>query len=173
MRTFLFIVLACCFTNMAAQIKFTPDTVRQIDISELKEVVKTEEREERPFVSTENFPEFIGGKEAFQKFVGKNLKYKKEYRSDTLVTEVIVRFVVEKTGVISKPKILKGDGTIFAKNILTLVDKMPKWIPGKQCGLAVPVYYSIWFGYDIKESKVMMQYPIYYDVLTDKWEVLD
>ena len=49
MRAFLFMVSVFCFTNMAAQIKFTPDTVREIDIRELKEVVMVEKEEEKPF----------------------------------------------------------------------------------------------------------------------------
>ncbi|MFV0536714.1 MAG: energy transducer TonB [Dysgonomonas sp.] len=173
MRTTLFIVLVFCFTNMAAQIKFTPDTVRSIDISELKEVVKVEEREEMPFVSTEQKPEFVGGKEAFQKFVDKNLKYKKEYRSDTLVTEVIVRFVVEKTGVISNSKILKGDGTTLAKNVLRVVDKMPKWISGARGGMLVRFYYTVRFWYDIKSQNVIIQCPILFHTSTGDWEILD
>lgn len=174
MRTTLFIVLVFYFTNITAQIKFTPDTARSISLSELLEhKVKVEsEKEEKPFVSKEQMPEFVGGRDAFQKFVDKSLKYKKKYRSDTLVTEVIVRFVVEKTGVISNSKILKGEGTTFAKNVLKVVDKMPNWVPGKPSGLPVPVYYTIRFWYDIKESKVMMQYPIYYDVPTGELKVL-
>ena len=175
MRTTLFIVLVFCFANMTAQIKFTPDTVRGITLSELMEHKATieSENEEKPFISKEQMPEFIGGKEAFQKFVDKNLKYKKEYRADTLVTEAIVRFVVKKDGSIADPKILKGEGTTFAKNVLKAVGKMPKWKPGKPGGLAMPVYYTVRFWYDGKKSKVMMQYPVYYNASTGELKVLD
>ncbi len=173
MRAFLFMVSVFCFTNMAAQIKFTPDTVREIDISELKEVVIVEKEEEKPFVPKEEKPEFIGGKDAFQKFIDKNLKCKKEYRADTLVTEAIVRFVVKKDGSIADPKILKGEGTTFAKNVLKAVGKMPKWKPGKPGGLAMPVYYTVRFWYDGKKSKVMMQYPVYYNASTGELKVRD
>lgn len=173
MRTLLFIMSVFCFTNMAAQIKFTPDTIREIDISELKEVVIVEKEEGKPFISTEQMPEFIGGKDAFRKFIDKNLKYKKEYRADTLVTEVIVRFIVEKTGMISNSKILKGEGTTFAKNVLEAVDKMSNWIPGRRGGMFVRFYYTVRFWYDIKKLKIGMQHPVYYNASTGELEVLD
>jgi protein TonB len=159
MRTLLFIASVFCFANMASQIKFTPDTVREIDIRELKEIKEKAEREEKPFVSTEQLPEFAGGKEAFQKFVDENLKYNPQYKNNTSVPNVVIRFVVKKDGCIANPQVRKGDDASFASTVLELIDKMPKWIPGKQCGVTVPVYYTVRFWYSPSKSKIIVQYP--------------
>lgn len=116
----------------------------------------------KPFVTTENFPEFPGGKEALKKFIDRNLKYKAEYRSDTLVTDIIVRFVVSKTGTITDPKILKGENTDFAKAVIKAINIMPEWKAGRQCGLHVPVYYSILIQYDTKKKSINLTHPYYY-----------
>ncbi|MDH6311044.1 TonB family protein [Dysgonomonas sp. PFB1-18] len=171
MRTFLIILSLTCSVSILSQIKeFTPVEKREIGIKELERLALEEKKlapeerkyEEKPFVSIEIFPEFVEGKEALQKFMGKNLKYKSEYRNDTLVTEIIIRFIVHKTGEILEPKILKGEDTTFAKAALAAVNKMPKWKPGKQCGVSVSVYYTILFRYDTKNSKVVLQHPYFY-----------
>ncbi len=169
MRTFLIILSLACSVSILSQIKeFTPTEKREIDIKELERLALEEKKlvpeerkyEEKPFVLTGIFPEFIGGKEALQKFMDKNLKYK--YKNDTLVTETVIRFIVHKTGEILEPKILKGENATFAKAALSAVNKMPKWKPGKQGGIAVSVYYTILFRYDTKKSKAILQHPYFY-----------
>lgn len=56
-----------------------------------------------------------------------------------------VRFIVNEDGSISDPAILKIDPNLnyLSKDILKMVEKMPKWIPGENDGQKVKVYYTI------------------------------
>lgn len=161
MKHLLFYFLLICSIYTPAQIQFKPDTTRSITLSELFEhKVKNDSiRKEKPFVTKEIIPEFKGGKEELQKFVEQNLKYKKEYSQDTLVTEVIIRFVVEKTGEINHLKIMKGEETSFAKNAAKTISMMPKWYPGRPGGMPQAVYATILFRYNYQSSRIEIVYP--------------
>jgi len=62
-------------------------------------------------------------------------------------TVVVVRFYVDKQGNIKAPEILKDIGGGFGEEVLRVVETMnhlpEKWIPGRQHGKAVKVYFNL------------------------------
>jgi protein TonB len=56
---------------------------------------------------------------------------------------VVLRFIVNKTGEISDVVILRSVAPSLDEEAVRVVKTMPKWIPGKQAGKPVAVYYTI------------------------------
>lgn len=56
---------------------------------------------------------------------------------------VYVKFIIDKTGKIINPEIVKGIDEFTDENALKIVREMPNWIPGKNNGENVNVLYSL------------------------------
>jgi protein TonB len=71
------------------------------------------------------------------------LKYPTIAAENGIQGRVTLRFVVSKTGEITDVNIIKGLDPSCDKEAVRVVKTMPKWIPGKQNGRNVPVYYTL------------------------------
>ena len=56
---------------------------------------------------------------------------------------VIVQFVVTSTGEVKDAKVMRGINETVDKQALEVVEKMPRWIPGRLGGKAVNARYTI------------------------------
>jgi protein TonB len=95
------------------------------------------------FIAAETMPEFVGGDTELSKFMSKNIFYPKLAKENNIEGRVIVRFVVEKDGLISNTDILRKLGFGCDEEVIRLIKSMPKWVPGKQNGKPVRVYYTL------------------------------
>lgn len=91
--------------------------------------------------TVEIMPEFVGGVEAWAKFLGKNLRYPSQARDEGVQGRVTISFVVEKNGELSNIKVLKGIGFGCDEEAKRVIAKSPFWKPGIQNGRAVRVSY--------------------------------
>ena len=105
--------------------------------------VKIEGEEEEIFVFVEEFPSFPGGEEALYKYLYDNLQYPDMARDNNITGKVVIRFVVEKDGSITKAAIAREIGGGCGKEALRVVNGMPKWKPGKQSGKAVRTEFTL------------------------------
>ena len=107
--------------------------------------VGTEEavEEEEIFVFVEEFPSFPGGEEALYKYLSDNLQYPDMARDNNITGKVVIRFVVEKDGSITKASSAREIGGGCGKEALRVVNSMPKWKPGKQSGKAVRTEFTL------------------------------
>ena len=94
-----------------------------------------------PLMRAEEMPEFPGGKEAFMKFMMRNLK-EPENLEDGEKIVVKVKFIVDAEGAIKSIEVIQSGGALDAE-VLRVVNKMPRWKPGKQNGRFVPVYFQL------------------------------
>lgn len=94
------------------------------------------------FVVVNEMPEFPHGNQALFDYLSRNIRYPKKAKGAT--GRVFVQFVVEKDGEISNAKIAKSSGNEFLDaETIRLVNKMPKWKPGKLKGVPVRVRYVV------------------------------
>ena len=98
---------------------------------------------EKPWITVELMPEFPGGNDEMFKFLAQNLRYPVEAREISVSGKVYIYFVVEPDGSISSLKVMRGIGSGCDEEALRVVSLMPKWIPGKQGGIAVRVQYIL------------------------------
>ncbi len=68
-----------------------------------------------------------------------NLAYPEEAAKLKIHGQVIVQFVIDETGKVTRPSILQGIGAGCDDEALRVVSLMPDWIPGMQNGVPVPV----------------------------------
>ncbi len=99
--------------------------------------------EEKPFHGAEQMPQFPGGDKELMAYILKNLKYPAIPAENGIQGRVVIRFVVSKTGDVTDVQILKGLDPACDKEAVRVVKAMPKWIPGRQNGRTVPVYYTL------------------------------
>lgn len=71
---------------------------------------------------------YIGGSQAMNAFLAKNLTYPKGKTKEGIV---YVEFIVEKDGKVTSPKALRGISPEFDNIALNAVSKMPNWTPAK------------------------------------------
>ena len=96
-------------------------------------------------------PSFPGGETEMHKFINDNLKYPVVAQESGIQGRVTIRFVVTKSGVISDVTVIRGIDPSCDKEAVRVVKAMPKWIPGKQNGLNVPVYFTLPIVFRLKQ----------------------
>jgi TonB family protein len=95
----------------------------------------------------ETDPSYDGGKDAMTAFLRDNVKFPKEAQDKQLEGTVFVDFVITKNGNVRE--VLVTDQTnedvdqSFRTEAIRVVTAMPKWLPGRQHGVAVDVKFSI------------------------------
>lgn len=117
------------------------DRVVVVGYANEKTAPKKVDENEEIFVVVEDMPRFKDGN--MQQFLARTIKYPVKAQEKGVEGTVYVTFVVDKTGKVTDPKILRGADEYLDKEALRVVSAMPDWIPGKQRGKAVDVQYTI------------------------------
>ncbi|MDD4967907.1 MAG: TonB family protein [Paludibacter sp.] len=112
------------------------------DISDVKESV-TQETEEKVYQVVEQMPQFPGGESTLMSAISQNLKYPTIAQENGIQGMVIVRFLVEKDGSISRIEIVRSLDPACDKEAIRLIKLLPKFIPAKQNGVNVSVWYTL------------------------------
>jgi beta-lactamase regulating signal transducer with metallopeptidase domain len=119
----------------------------KIDKPELNEVVvegygKKDEVPNIVFEKLEKEPEFPGGTAAWQRFLQRNLKptVPADNGAPSGSYTVTVQFIVDMQGNISNIKPLTKHGYGMEEEVVRLIKRGPKWVPGVQNGRNVNAY---------------------------------
>lgn len=86
-------------------------------------------------------PYFPGGDAAWLSYLQRMLRVPDELESGNRKT-VRVKFIVNADGMITDAVIVQSAGTAFDREVLRVINRMPKWKPGIQRGKPVPVYFT-------------------------------
>ena len=100
----------------------------------------------------EKMPEFPGGSDALRRFLGRHLRVPEEALEVGQRVKVPVRFIVNKDGQLSGVEFMATADEAFKKEILRVVAKMPRWIPGSDGGKTVSVYCMIPIIFEVPEE---------------------
>ena len=109
----------------------------------VKEPEPEKPKEEEIFVAVEQQAEFPGGQAALMKWLSQNIRYPEAAQQNDIQGRVVVKFVVEKDGSIGHAEIVRGVDKDLDREALRVVQKMPKWQPGKNNGVAVRSYFNL------------------------------
>lgn len=113
------------------------------DIADFKEAVQPVKEDNTVYDVVEQKPMFPGGDAALLAYIRDNMQYPSIAQENGIQGRVIVRFVVSKDGSVQGVKILRGVDTSLDKEAVRVVQSLPRFIPGKQNGNAVNVYYTL------------------------------
>ena len=133
-------------TKVAISIAYVKgnDELNGKDIADLKEVItQAPVEEEKPYVAVEQMPEFPGGPAELLSFIAKNLHYPTIAQENGIQGKVYIRFVVSKAGMVQDVTVMKSLDPYCDKEAIRVIKSLPKWIPGRQNGVNVPVYYTV------------------------------
>lgn len=117
----------------------------------VEQQLKEEKVEEKPkedlsrkvFDVVEKMPSYPGGNGALQKWLAQNITYPAAAAENGVEGRVIVAFVVEPDGSVSDVRIARGVDPSLDREALSVVKRMPKWIPGMQNGSPVRVKFNV------------------------------
>lgn len=113
-----------------------------VDIADIKQRV-TQVEEERIYQTVEQMPQFPGGESALMSSISKNLTYPPVAQENGIQGKVILRFKVEADGSISNITVVRSLDPACDKEAIRLVKLLPKFIPAKQNGINVAVWYTL------------------------------
>lgn len=101
------------------------------------------EEDKGVYVVVEQMPKFPGGDAALLKYIATNVKYPEAAKNDGIQGRVIIRFCVTENGGIDLVSVLRGVDPELDAEAVRVIKTLPSFEPGKQGGIAVPVWYSV------------------------------
>ena len=106
--------------------------------------------EDEIFKSVEQMPQFPGGEAALMEYIESHIQWPP--RAACAQGRVIVQFVVDKTGEIGEVKVVRSVDKDLDEEAVRIVKTLPKFIPGRQNGKIVPVWYTLPVTFKLQEK---------------------
>lgn len=95
-------------------------------------------------------PEFPGGPEALAYYLGENIRYPKQAKRKKIEGVVIVSFIVETNGELSRIAVEQSIGYGCNEEAMRVIQSMPLWKPGTANGkperfiIRQPIRFALW-----------------------------
>jgi protein TonB len=109
-----------------------------------------EEEEYDPFVVVEEMPMFPGGDQALLNFIGEKTIYPESAKNQNIQGKVIIRFCVSPKGKVVMASVIKSVSPELDKEALRVVNTLPAFIPGRQSGKDVPVWFMVPIAFTLR-----------------------
>lgn len=109
----------------------------------VQEKPREEKKKEEVFTHVEQMPKFPGGDAELYKFISNNLNYPAMAIENNVQGRVVVQFVVTKDGSIGNVKVVRSVDRDLDNEAIRVCKKLPKFIPGRQNGQSVNVWYTL------------------------------
>ena len=101
------------------------------------------EEEAKVYNVVEQMPSFPGGEAALLKYVNTHIKYPAIAQEQEISGVVVLRFVVKEDGSVGEVIVQKSLEKHCDEEAKRVVKSLPRFIPGKQQGKAVRVWYTL------------------------------
>ncbi len=114
------------------------EVIQQVEVAE--EVVE----DDQPFIIVETMPSFQGGDlNTFRTWVQQNVKFPQIALENGIQGRVVLSFVIEKDGRLTNIQVLQTPDRSLSEEAIRVLNKSPKWSPGKQRNQVVRVKYTL------------------------------
>jgi protein TonB len=120
-----------------------------VEVKEVKEEVQEKESEPEPFLYVEEMPVPPGGVPGLYKYIAEHTQYPEIARENNIQGKVYVRFCVTAKGTVEQVSILKGVDPSLDAEAIRVVRSFPKFTPGKQAGIPVPVWFNVYINFQL------------------------
>mgnify|MGYP000714954220 FL=1 len=138
--------------KIETNIVFADDADDFDDFDIIIEEKEEEIEEEEIFVNAEEMPTFQGGDlSKFRNWVQSNVKYPQIALENGIQGNVVIKFVVEKDGKLSNIQVLQSPDKTLSEAAIAVLQKSPKWKPGKQRNKPVRVTYTLPVAFKIQQ----------------------
>ena len=91
-----------------------------------------------------------GGIAEFRKWVMERIKYPQIAMENGIQGNVILEFVIDETGQLGRIKVLQSPDQVLSDAAISVLQKSPKWKPGKQRGEAVKMKFVLPVSFKIQ-----------------------
>ncbi len=122
-------------------------------VTQKKSTDTTQKKEKVILDRADVAPEFPGGEKELFKWLSNNLVYPTTAQEEGIQGRVLIRFVVAPDGSIENVEIEKALAPSCDREAVRVVKEMPKWIPGKQGGENVYVYFHLPLYFRLSTAK--------------------
>ncbi len=95
-------------------------------------------------------PSFPNGQLAMYMYLNKTVGYPEEAKEEGLQGQVVLTFVVGKTGEISDVTVVRTPHRCLSDAVVRAVKKMPRWSPGRLSGFPIRVRYILPFKFKLE-----------------------
>lgn len=119
------------------------EEVVEVEVEVVAEEPEPEPEEPDVFSIVEEMPTYPGGQQELLAYLASNIKYPLIAVENGVEGTVVLRFVIDATGSISDIRIARDIGAGCGREAVRVAKTMPKWNPGRQRGMAVPVYFTM------------------------------
>lgn len=100
--------------------------------------------DDQPFLIAETMPSFQGGDlNTFRNWVQTNVKFPQIALENGIQGRVVLSFVIEKDGRLTNVQVLQTPDRSLSEEAIRVLNKSPKWSPGKQRNQVVRVKYTL------------------------------
>ena len=114
------------------------EVIQQVDVVE--ETIE----DDQPFLIAETMPSFQGGDlNTFRNWVQQNVNFPKIDLENGIQGRVVLSFVIEKDGRLTNIQVLQTPDRSLSEEAIRVLNKSPKWSPGKQRNQVVRVKYTL------------------------------
>lgn len=116
--------------------------------------------------AVEQMPEFPGGYQGLMRYLNKTLKYPADARKMGAEGTVFVQFIVDESGSVIDPSVLRGVHKSIDKEAIDVVSTMPKWNPGfregktRQVRMTLPIRFRL-------DGRGLLNFPMPYPGASD------
>jgi TonB family protein len=104
------------------------------------------------YMFCENMPEFPGGRDAFESYLMKTIRYPKAAAKDGYEGRVIARFVISSNGKPEEVSIKRSVRQDMDDECLRALSGMPSWKPGMIKGKPVSVSFGVSIRFLLKKT---------------------
>ncbi len=94
-------------------------------------------------------PMFPGGPKAMYKYLAKTVEYPREAVEKGYSGQVVLTFLVAKSGEISEIEVRKSPHPSLDGALVAAIKKMPLWEPGRLDGVPMPAHYTLPFKFQL------------------------
>lgn len=120
--------------------EFDEDT----EVLQQVEVVEEEIAEDEPFLRVETMPSFQGGDlNTFRNWVQSNVRFPQIALENGIQGRVALSFVIERDGRLTNIQVLSTPDRSLSEAAVEVLERSPKWTPGKQRNQTVRVKYTL------------------------------
>lgn len=130
-------------TKITTEVSFT-EFDENTEVIQQVEVVEEEIEDDQPFLVAETMPSFQGGDlNTFRNWVQQNVRFPQIALENGIQGRVVVTFVIEKDGRLTNIEVLQTPDRSLSDEAIRVLNKSPKWSPGKQRNQPVRVKYTL------------------------------
>ena len=148
----LFLPLALSLTLMNGYSEAQAKTSEETTLTKETTETASPDEDKEIYDRVEVRPVFPGGDVALMKYLSDNIDYPKDVVEKGIQGMVVLRFVIAPDGSISDIEVTRSLDPILDKEAIRVVEKMPKWEPGRQENKPVYVFYNLPIRFRLAEE---------------------